>query len=124
MEAKKEMILYLTPTGNDGLDWLQEQILKLDYCNCCGDKITKEKAPVIWWIGRSSIFLCSGCLEHVIEGLSRDLMEYKGDTIAKGKPSNIYNPVKLKQEASHLRDKLHNYSSKIIELQDILAKRG
>lgn len=100
--------------------WMRE-ILTSQVCLVCGE-IVYGKRNFIWWRGDNDVILCEDCAEHTISGLSRDLVELKGDKEAVGKTGSFYDPVLLKGEVDRLQGKISEYLKRIVTLQSILAK--
>ena len=96
-------------------------------CSVCGEDIWERN--FILWQGVQGIVLCDQCAEHTLAGLNRDLCELKGEIkriktgyVGSGNPR--FNVSYLTENIEKLRLKNIEYVKQILELQDIIARRG
>lgn len=100
---------------------IQDFICDKKLCDICGENLWIKK--FIMWRGVQLIAICGNCAEHTIKGLSRDVYELKGHPEAKGKASHDYAIDFLKTEVARLQAFNMKYSSRIVELQELLARQ-
>lgn len=103
------------------VEW-EKGILKNRVCLVCGEKVL-DKKPFIWWRGAEEIIICSDCAEHTISGMSRDLLELKGDSTSIGKKGEKYSIVKTLKAKTELEAQQMNRIQQIVQLQELLRWR-
>lgn len=96
-------------------------------CSICGEDIWERN--FIWWRGVQGIAICDQCAEHTLAGLNRDLCELKGEIkrlkvgyVDSGNP--LFNISYLKENIKKLQARNIELTKRILELQEILARRN
>ncbi len=93
-------------------------------CSICGEDIWERN--FIWWRGVQGIVICDQCAEHTLAGLNRDFCELKGEIkrTEAGSGNPLFNVSYLKENIKNLLMRNIELTKRVLELQDILARRS